>query len=107
MGLAGKERMEILETKEEITKEILSVLENTSISPDKINGFLEKTGTSQIKQKVKAISIAARPQVSVKEILQFTERGEALIIKPGDRVTEITESAEIKIKYEGIFRERK
>ncbi|NLV19547.1 MAG: tRNA uridine-5-carboxymethylaminomethyl(34) synthesis enzyme MnmG [Bacteroidetes bacterium] len=107
LGLAGKERMEILETKEEITKEILSVLENTSISPDKINGFLEKTGTSQIKQKVKAISIAARPQVSVKEILQFTERGEALIIKAGDRVTEITESAEIKIKYEGYIQREK
>jgi tRNA uridine 5-carboxymethylaminomethyl modification enzyme len=107
LGLAGKERMEILETKEEITKEILSLLENTSISPDKINGFLEKTGTSQIKQKVKAISIAARPQVSVKEILQFTERGEALIIKAGDRVTEITESAEIKIKYEGYIQREK
>lgn len=107
LGLAGKERMEILETKEEITKEILSVLENTIISPDKINGFLEKTGTSQIKQKVKAISIAARPQVSVKEILQFTERGEALIIKAGDRVTEITESAEIKIKYEGYIQREK
>jgi len=107
LGLAGKERMEILETKEEIANEILDVLENTSISPDKINYFLQKKGTSPIKQKVKAISLAARPQVSVKEILKFTERGEALIIKAGERVNEITESAEIKIKYEGYIQREK
>jgi tRNA uridine 5-carboxymethylaminomethyl modification enzyme len=69
-GLAGIERMEKVEKKVKLVEKIVVFLEGTSLEPDKINSFLEEAGTSGISQKVKAISIAARPQIKLKSLLK-------------------------------------
>ena len=69
IGLAGKERVERLEQKEKLVENIISLLEGTSLEPGSINKFLDEAGTSNVRQKVKAISIALRPQVNLKELL--------------------------------------
>ena len=107
IGLAGKERLENLERKEKMTDEVVSFLEKKSIEPDSINDFLRGAGTSRISQKVKAISIAARPQINLQELLQKIEHSEVKIDSESELVKAVLESAEIKIKYEGyIKRER-
>jgi len=107
IGTAGRERVIRLEEKENMVKEVIDFLSDTSVSPNDINSFLESVETNSITQKVKAITIAARPQVEIRELLEVIRGGKDLKAFRSSRFKEIAESAEIKIKYEGyIVREK-
>jgi len=107
IGTAGKERVIKLEEKERLVKEVIDFLSDTSVSPDEINNFLESVETNTVSQKVKAITIAARPQVEIRTLLKMIKGGKDLKAYSSPRFKEIAESAEIKIKYEGyIVREK-
>lgn len=107
IGLAGKERLEALLYKEALINNIINILNENSITPGKINGFLEEMGTNKIKQQVKAITLATRPQISIIKLLDFLEQGKVLKEKAGNIFREVTEAAEIKIKYEGYIEREK
>ena len=107
IGTAKLDRVRHLEEKEEMAKEIIEFLSKTSVKPEEINEFLEKAGTNTITQKIKAINLAARPQIEIGELLREIKEGAELKVFTSKRFREITESAEIKIKYEGyIVREK-
>ena len=107
LGTAGPERIERLGEKYRMVDELIAFLKNWSISPEEINGFLKEKGTAEINQKVKAINIATRPQVSLEELLEKADGTGKLSYAGCERKTEIIEAAEIKIKYSGYLeRER-
>jgi len=107
IGTARIERVAHLEEKETLISEIIDFLSEKSISPEDINAFLEKVETNKISQKVKAITIASRPQIKIEELLKAIRGAEKLKAVNSERFEEIAESAEIKIKYEGyILREK-
>jgi tRNA uridine 5-carboxymethylaminomethyl modification enzyme len=107
IGTAKIERVLYLEEKEKLTKEIIEFLSENSISPEEVNEFLENINTNRINQKVKAITIASRPQVKIEALLKVIKGGDKLAAFNSERFKEIAESAEIKIKYEGyIVREK-
>jgi tRNA uridine 5-carboxymethylaminomethyl modification enzyme len=107
LGTAGQDRIIRLKEKEKLIKEVIEFLCETSVGPEDINDFLAREGTNIIQQKVKAISIAARPQVNVVELIKEIQKGKKLEAFKSERFNEIVESAEIKIKYEGyIIREK-
>jgi len=107
IGTAKLERVRHLEEKEEFTEEIIAFLSGKSISPEEINSFLALAGTNSIAQKVKAITIASRPQVEIRALLKVVPGGDRLKAFSSERFREIAESAEIRIKYEGyIVREK-
>jgi tRNA uridine 5-carboxymethylaminomethyl modification enzyme len=113
IGLATKERLQIFRQKRDLTESLIEFLAGTSIAPDMINAFLKKSGTTEIIQKVKAISIASRPQISLNSLLKaISELSEAKEwisenLKNIDAKQEVIESAEIKIKYEGYIQREK
>jgi tRNA uridine 5-carboxymethylaminomethyl modification enzyme len=90
-----------------MTKEIVDFLCETSVGPEEINGFLENLDTNGITQKVKAINIASRPQVEISSLLKEIKSGDKLKAFNSDRLREISESAEIRIKYEGYIQREK
>ncbi len=107
IGTVKQDRIDRLEEKERFINQIISFLSDTSVSPDDINPYLQKYETSPIGQKLKAISIAARPQVELIELLKILDGTENLEALVSPRFKEICESAEIAIKYEGyIVREK-
>jgi tRNA uridine 5-carboxymethylaminomethyl modification enzyme len=107
LGLAREDRLERLREKERMINEVVSFLSERSISPEEINGFLEELGTNAITQKMKAINIAARPQVMIEDLLKNIGGGSELESFRSQRFKEIAESAEIKIKYEGYIQREK
>jgi tRNA uridine 5-carboxymethylaminomethyl modification enzyme len=107
IGIAEKRRLIRLEEKIDMVNEITEFLAESSISPEEVNEYLEKIDTNQISQKVKAITIASRPQVEIGELLKHIKGGEMLKAVNSDRFREISQSAEIKIKYEGYIQREK
>ena len=68
---------------------------------------MRKAGTSALKQKMKLIEVAKRPQVRLNELIEEIEGLRKIQDDCGHRAGEIIESAEIAIKYEGyIVREK-
>ena len=107
IGCAGIDRVLRLDEKEIMIKEIIDFLSATSVSPDEVNDFLEKVDTNLILQKVKAIAIAARPQVEIRALLKCVKGGSELAAVKSSRFEEIAESAEIRIKYQGYIEREK
>lgn len=107
IGLADKSRIERLERKKEMIDKVISFLEKCSVEPDRISKFLDSAGTSQIKQKTKAINIAARPQINVKSLLREISQDFMESLAEGGILEEVLESAEIRIKYEGYIQREK
>jgi tRNA uridine 5-carboxymethylaminomethyl modification enzyme len=107
LGTAKRDRVSHLQEKEDMIKEIIDFLSESSVGPEEINGFLEKVETNKIIQKVKAITIASRPQVEIRALLKIMKGVDKLKSVNSDRFKEISESAEIKIKYEGYIQREK
>lgn len=107
LGTVTEERVDRMRIKYEMVNEIVGFLKNSSISPSGINGFLEERGTATIKQKIKAVGLASRPQVELKDLIEKIPGNDKLACNQSARKEEIIEAAEIKIKYSGYLeRER-
>ena len=107
IGTASKERLRRQEEKYSMVEEVVDFVRKRSISPSEINSFLVENGTAEISQKIKAINIASRPQVSLGELLEKIPGSEELRCNSSERKREIIEAAEIRIKYSGYLeRER-
>ncbi len=106
-GLAGEDRIKLLQEKRQLTKGLLDFLKSCSIAPEQVNEFLEKAGTAGLKQRIKLIEIAKRPQVSLKSLVEVIPELGELYENCRLRGDEIFESAEIAIKYEGYINREK
>ena len=107
LGLAGNERILLLEEKERMVNELMDFLSKTSINPKEVNDFLTGKETNKISQKIKAINIASRPQVTIKDLIGLIPGMNRLDACNSVRIDEVTESAEIRIKYEGYIKREK
>lgn len=107
IGTVSESRMQRMKEKYHMVKELEDFLGSVSISPAEINPFLVERGTSPISQKIKAVNIAARPQVNLNELLGKIEGNGKLGCHSSDGKRDIIEAAEIRIKYSGYLeRER-
>jgi tRNA uridine 5-carboxymethylaminomethyl modification enzyme len=107
IGTVDNTRVCRLEEKERKSKEIIDYVNEKRVSPDEINEFLVKRETSRITQKTKAVNVAMRPQVKLMDFLEFIGKDELLDKMGEERLHEIVEAAEIKIKYEGYIKREK
>ncbi|MBX2875874.1 MAG: tRNA uridine-5-carboxymethylaminomethyl(34) synthesis enzyme MnmG [Saprospiraceae bacterium] len=102
LGMQGlDERLERVKEKEAAAKAIKKFFEETSISPDEVNGFLQEKGTAPLKQKVKMHGVLLRPQINLAELRQAVPTIEQYL-NPIEQ--EYVDLAEINMKYEGYIR---
>ena len=96
LGLASEERYQrFLQKKENVANEI-ERLKKTMVAPEDINEFLEKTGSSPLKQKMSIMDLMKRPQVTY-ENTAFVDPE-----RPEMSDHEIAQM-EVQIKYEGYI----
>jgi len=102
LGLASKERVEIVKIKEEKVQKLLSFIKSESVLPNEVNEILAQIGTSAISQKMKLANLLLRPQVGITQLIDAKESLKNFIVQNSFE-DEILEEAEILIKYEGYI----
>ncbi len=103
IGLAGKERVQLVNEKMKARDEMIHWLKKESIQPEAINEVLDALGTSRIKQKVKAIDLLLRPQINFYHLIPYSKPIKGIVDSLGSRKLEIIRSVEIKVKYAGYI----
>ncbi len=103
IGLASSERMLRVEEKQKGKDHFLRLMEDMSMMPEELNTFLEENGSTPVTQKTRISSILSRPQVSLDELLQINPDLKNHAENLGPLRTEITEQAEIQVKYKGYL----
>ncbi|NLY25050.1 MAG: tRNA uridine-5-carboxymethylaminomethyl(34) synthesis enzyme MnmG [Bacteroidales bacterium] len=107
LGLASGERVQLHTRKEEKVEEIIDFVRNFSIKAERINPYLERIGTSPLKQGVKLLELLTRPHIDLELMAQDVAPLKEVLETIDERREEIIESANIRIKYSGyIKRER-
>lgn len=108
IGLATEERFQAMLEKKRQRDELIDWCEKILIkaSPE-TNHILEKNGTSPISASMHLNELIKRPQLNFKNLSEIKEVKERILEIPEKRRDEVTEAAEILIKYGGyILRER-
>jgi tRNA uridine 5-carboxymethylaminomethyl modification enzyme len=107
LGLAKRDRYDWWMEKKENLQRIVDYCNNTSVKPTYVNGFLEALGTAPLHGSTKIADLISRPQVNMKNLSEQLPSLKKVLEASPNRVEEITEEAEITIKYKGyIERER-
>ena len=113
LGLISSTVLDRLQAKENLVREGLAFVEQHSISPRYVNGYLESLGGETITEKTRISRLLRRPNVRFEKLLQVDSLGElpfvrALRASGGlSFQKEVLEQVEIEIKYEGyITRQR-
>lgn len=104
MGLASQERMEKLKTKREGVGKIRAILQQLSLQPEEINGYLTNKKSSILEQKQRALQLLLRPNIDLASMMDGVPRVFGLL---SGFTRETIEQAEIQIKYEVYIEKEK
>lgn len=107
LGIAKRDRYDWWIEKKEAIGRIIEFCANYPIKKDEINPKLEALGTTPLRAGCKLIDLIARPHLNLTNLSEIIPDLKAALKTPANRKEEITEAAEIKMKYKGyIERER-
>lgn len=107
LGIAKRNRYDWWIEKKEAIGKIIEFCANYPIKKDEINPKLEALGTTPLRAGCKLIDLIARPHLNLTNLSEIIPDLKAALETTANRKEEITEAAEIKMKYKGyIERER-
>ena len=96
-GLAKQARMDRVEHKKNSVAHIKELLQNTSLEPEEVNGWLLQLGSAPVSEKLKAARIVLRPDVELRDFIDACPKLKTLL---GHHDEESIEQAGIQIKYQ-------
>ena len=105
LGLASKERLERVIEKQTKTDLFIAFLKRTSIKPEDVNPILEEKKSALVSQSMKMFKLAARPQLSFRDVKKFPLVEQ--FISDNNIDNEIVEQTEIHVKYSGYIEKEK
>ena len=95
IGLADESRYAAVMEKYGRAEELLRYCEQTNLTVQEVNPYLESVGSSPIAESKRIADLAARPEVALEDLLQIVPRG--------TYSREVVESVEISIRYKGYI----
>lgn len=96
LGLASQERMEKVKNKKDQIENIKVLLQEISLEPGEVNGYLESVQSSTLEVRQKPGQLLLRPQVQLTGMMNFIPSMKKLLSEFNQ---ESIEQAEIQIKY--------
>ena len=107
LGIATRERYDHWLKKKAEVQRIVDFCNSAKVKPKEINAALESFGTTPLQFGTTIASLVARPQLSLVQIADVLPSLREALETEDCRKQEITEAAEVLIKYDGyIKRER-
>ncbi len=103
LGLAKKERLDLLKEKIGKRDEIIKFIKNYSVTPEEIAPYLEEVETTPLNQKRKLIDIVLRPQVEIVGLIKHISELKILTDGIKHKKNEVIESIEVLLKYSGYI----
>ena len=107
IGLAKKDRYDWWMQKKEYIDRIIEFCKNAPVKPSEVNAFLESIGTTPLREGCKIFDLIARPQINMANLSEISSQLKELLDAAPNRKEEITEAAEIKMKYKGYIEREK
>ena len=107
IGLAKKDRYDWWMQKKEYIDRIIEFCKNAPVKPREVNDFLESIGTTPLREGCKIFDLIARPQINMANLSEISSQLKELLDAAPNRKEEITEAAEIKMKYKGYIEREK
>jgi tRNA uridine 5-carboxymethylaminomethyl modification enzyme len=100
LGLASPNRYKRMQAKQDALAATMQALEDTNISPEQANSYLEAVGTSPIDQPERLVKLALRPQVILADLLEHASLTDD-VITPAPGLEPTARLVEIDLKYAG------
>ena len=107
LGIVKRNRYEWWIEKKNHIEEIVNFCNSFAIKPRLINGALEALGSTPLQYGCKLTDLISRPELSFEKLEEAIPELKEMLNRPTNRHEEISEAAEVRIKYKGyIERER-
>lgn len=107
LGISTRKRYDWWLEKKDAIERIIRFCEDTPINKEHINPQLEALGTTPLRAGCKLVDLVTRPNLTLQNLSEIIPSLKEILESPKNRKEEITEAAEIKMKYKGyIDRER-
>lgn len=107
IGLASEQRMRDVDKKESAVTSIIDFARKENVEPGEINSVLTSLDTPVINHKTKIASLLLRPQIGIHILAETIERFGNEILKSGEFIQEVSEQAELLIKYDNYIQKEK
>ena len=95
IGLASSERYDLTMRKYDQVRELTEYCDNTNLTCEQANPYLESVGSSTIAESKRIADIALRPEVELADLVKIVPRGTF--------DEKVVESVEISLKYRGYI----
>jgi tRNA uridine 5-carboxymethylaminomethyl modification enzyme len=105
LGLASKERIDLVIEKREKTALLIDFLTNLSVKKDDLNNILEKKNLALVNQSMKLFKVATRPQLEFADFVHLDKLNS--FVSEHNINSDVIEQVEIYLKYSGYIEKEK
>ena len=107
LGIVKRDRYDWWIEKKKHIEEIEHFCNSFAIKPRLINGTLEALGSTPIQYGCKLTDLISRPELSFEKLVDAIPELKEVLNRPTNRLEEISEAAEVRIKYKGYIEREK